>query len=120
MQNYFYYPFNPYQRGLPNLFYSSVSKASRNITPTFNLSSFITKAQRGINTVNQIIPLYKQVKPMYSQAKNSYEGIKKFFNNGIFNKKSNNSIQQNLNNENTINKNENFYQNNGPSSPFFK
>lgn len=43
-----------------------------------NFNSLIQSAQKGINTINQIIPLYKQVKPIYTQAKSSLQGLKKY------------------------------------------
>ncbi len=78
MRNNFYYSYNPYYRNIPNSFYSYIPRSSRVITSGMNFNNLIQSAQRGINTINQLIPLYKQVKPIYTQAKSSLQGLKKY------------------------------------------
>ena len=78
MRNNFYYSYNPYYRNIPNSFYSYIPRSSRTIASGMNFNSLIQSAQKGINTINQIIPLYKQVKPIYTQARSSLQGLKKY------------------------------------------
>lgn len=77
MPNMFYYSQNPYYRNIPNSFYSFYPRMARNVRGSFNFNSMLQSAQKGINTINQIIPLYKQIKPIYQQAKSSFDGLKK-------------------------------------------
>ena len=47
---------------------------------SFSLSSLLNGAQKGINTLNQIIPLYNQVKPLVQNGKqmlNIFKNVKK-------------------------------------------
>ena len=46
-------------------FLSNIEKYSA--PKQINLSKILNSTQRGINTINQIIPIYKQVKPIYAQ-----------------------------------------------------
>ena len=97
MQNYFYFNRNPYINNIPKAFYSFQNQASRNIvSSSFNFNTLLNTAQKGINTINQIIPMYKQIKPIYQQAKSSFNSIKKYFNFPIFNQRN-----ANRNNDNT-------------------
>lgn len=120
MQNPFYYSNYPFTN-IPNSFYS-LNRSMRNIPirSTFNFNTFLESAQKGINTINQIIPLYKQIKPIYSEAKNSLQSVTKYLKN--FQKKIPN-MNRNANNSYTsTNTNSNFntfHSNNGPSTPFF-
>lgn len=58
----------------------AVASAATKATKSFSLSSIINGAQKGINTLNQIIPLYNQVKPLVQNGKqmfNIFKNIKK-------------------------------------------
>lgn len=97
-------------------------------TSKFNLSSFLTGAQKTIGTVNQIVPLYNQVKPLFQNSKvllNVVNSFKKDNNSkGLFSLKRNKNqpIYQN-NVTPTDNKKEekhsSFKDENSPSKPFF-
>ncbi len=122
MRNNFYYPYNPYYRNIPNSFYSYIPRATRQALSPFNMGSLIQSAQKGINTINQIIPLYKQVKPIYTQAKSSLQGLKKY----ITPKRSSttrNTFQDNrvyeTNYQETRQTRDTQINNDRPSSPFF-
>ena len=41
----------------------------------FNLSSFLTGANKTLNVVNQAIPIYYQIKPMVANAKTMFKVI---------------------------------------------
>ena len=85
------------------------------------MGSLIQSAQKGINTINQIIPLYKQVKPIYTQAKSSLQGLKKY----ITPKRTTtrNTFQENrvyeTNYQETRQTRDTQINNDRPSSPFF-
>ena len=123
MQNYFYFNRNPYINNIPRAFYSFQNQASRNIvSSSFNFNTLLNTAQKGINTINQIIPMYKQIKPIYQQAKSSFNSIKKYLNFPIFNQRNanrNNTSTYSFNQNNTNAQSNINFENNGPSSPFF-
>ena len=123
MRNMFYFNFPPVYRNIPNSFYSYYPKVSRGlISSGLNFQTMIQTAQKGINTINQIIPLYKQVKPLYSQAKTSFNYLKKYFVKTPVKKSQATTLKDNSvyasTNENSNSTNF-IYENNGPSSPFF-
>lgn len=117
--NYFYYSQNPYVRNFPQSFYSFSNQFIKNpVRNGLNFNSLITSAQKGINTINQIIPLYKQIKPIYSQAKNSFASLKKYIrfpSNNNINRNSKTNYSSSQTNSNYTFK----YSNNGPSEPFY-
>ena len=124
MRNMFYFNISPMYRNIPNSFYSYYPRINRGlISSGLNFQSMIQTAQKGINTINQIIPLYKQVKPIYSQAKNSFNSLKKYFVKKPTKPTSNHNLKDNsvyTTSSNTKNEANDFiYTNNGPSSPFF-
>ena len=123
MQNYFYFNRNPYLNNIPKAFYSFQNQTSRNIvSSSFNFNTLLNTAQKGINTINQIIPMYKQIKPIYQQAKSSFNSIRKYLNFPIFNQRNtniNSSSTYTFNQNNTNTQSNINFENNGPSSPFF-
>lgn len=83
--------FNPYYRGPlysnnninPLLRRNVISRSStRNITQSFipRISKIIETTQRGINTYNQIVPIYKEVKPIISKIGETGKKFYSFFN----------------------------------------
>lgn len=121
MPNMFYYSQNPYYRNIPNSFYSFYPRMARNVRGSFNFNSMLQSAQKGINTINQIIPLYKQIKPIYQQAKSSFDGLKKYIVPRARRTASTSRMQDNrvyeerrTNSASTFN-----YNQAGPSDPFF-
>ena len=124
MRNMFYFNYPPMYRNIPNSFYSYYPKVSRGIISSgLNFQNMIQTAQKGINTINQIIPLYKQVKPIYSQAKNSFGSLKKYFVKKPVKPTNTNSLKDNAiyeaNTEKNTSSSSFIYENKGPSSPFF-
>lgn len=121
MQNYFYFNRNPYINSIPRAFYSFQNQTSRNIvSSSFNFNSLLNTAQKGINTINQIIPMYKQIKPIYQQAKTSFNSIKKYINFPIFNQQNPNTNRTySYSNTETNNQSNINYENKGPSTPYF-
>lgn len=116
MNNYFYYSRNPYIQSIPQVFYGLNRQMIRpNIGSSFNFNSLLTSAQKGINTINQIIPLYKQVKPIYQQAKSSFSTIKKYIKFPINQPQVNKTYTYK-----STNSNFNYHTNKGPSTPYFK
>lgn len=89
-------------KGLSKSIPFSTPKAIANVatktSKSFSLSSILSGAQKGINTLNQIIPLYNQVKPLVQNGKqmlNIFKNVKKT-----------NFEPEGLNNENIVNKEE--------------
>lgn len=116
MNNFFYYSRNPYIENIPRTFNSLNQQLSRtNISSSFNFNSLLNTAQKGINTINQIIPLYKQVKPIYQQAKTSLSSFQKYFKKNVPNRNTTTFYSTFKPSSNT-----NYYQNKGPSTPYFK
>ncbi len=58
----------------------AVAGTAAKATKSLSFSSIINGAQKGINTLNQIIPLYNQVKPLVQNGKqmlNIFKNVKK-------------------------------------------
>jgi hypothetical protein len=116
MNNYFYYSRNPYIESIPSSFYNINRQLIRpSFSNGFNFNYLLTTAQKGINTINQIIPLYKQVKPIYQQAKTSFNTIKKYIKPTM-----NKTIKESKQVYNTVQNSSFNYQSKGPSKPYFK
>ena len=99
-------------RNFPNtIIYPRFNKiVSRN--PSLNITKILDTTQRGINTINQIVPLYKQVTPIIKQVANFTKSINSYLfkrgskieNNNIKNTTSNSDNQSSYrtqDNENT-------------------
>lgn len=118
--------FNPYYRGplYRNNYINpllrrnpSFRSSSRNITQSFipRISKIIETTQRGINTYNQIIPIYKEVKPIVSKIGETGKKVYSFFNKNMNRnayQKQDNIVYEEYQYEKPKN-------NNQPSSPFF-
>lgn len=86
-----------------------------------NLSKILETTQKGINTINQIVPIYKQVTPIVKQFGNFTKSISSFINNGFRNSSSNSSLKENNINPTTLNQSNDDYRNNSnPGTPYFK
>lgn len=82
--------------------------------PIINLSKILDTTQRGINTINQIVPIYKQVTPIIKQMSNFTKSFSSF----IFKR---NNINTNNNQVNPSSKiQEDYRSTSNPSTPFFK
>lgn len=122
-------------KGLSKSIPFSTPKAIANVATktgkSFSLSSILSGAQKGINTLNQIIPLYNQVKPLVQNGKqmlNIFKNVKKtnFEPEGINNEETNKNenIQQDeiINNteKNEVKEESNIiFHKSSPSKPFF-
>ena len=97
----------------------SFYRTFRSVVPQARVSSFsiekiISRTQRSINTINQIIPLYKQVKPIYNQGKNMVKTVATFINK---------SFGQNVTSSSSSSKNDtssSFRFNYEKNNPFFR
>lgn len=93
-------------------------------TKSLSFSSIINGAQKGINTLNQIIPLYNQVKPLVQNGKSMLNIFKKVKNTnfepeGLEEPISETKVEEPTNNK-EINKEENIiFNQTKPSKPFF-
>lgn len=122
-------------KGLSKSIPFSTPKAIANVatktSKSFSLSSILSGAQKGINTLNQIIPLYNQVKPLVQNGKqmlNIFKNVKKtnFEPEGINNEETNKdeNIQQDeiIKNpaKNDVKEESNIiFHKSSPSKPFF-
>lgn len=112
--------FSPlYGYGINRQVMPSFYRTFRSVVPQARVSSFsiekiISRTQRSINTINQIIPLYKQVKPIYNQGKNMIKTVATFINK---------SFGQNVTSSSSSSKNEtssSFRFNDEKNNPFFR
>lgn len=111
--------FSPlYGYGINKNVIPSFYRSFRSVVPTprasgFTLEKILSRTQRSINTINQIIPLYKQVKPIYNQGKNMVKSVASFINK---------SFGQNasINNKATSQTSQFNRYTNSESNPFFK
>lgn len=114
--------FNPYEQAYisqngfypRSIIYPRFNTPIRKV-PSINLSKILETTQRGINTINQIVPIYKQVTPIVKQVGSFTKSISSFFSNG-FQRQTNNPN----NNSNTTFIKEEYRQNSNPNNPFFK
>ena len=90
-------------------FNTSIRKVS-----TLNLGKILETTQRGINTINQIVPIYKQISPVIKKV----SAFTKSFS-GLLFRKSNNQIF-NTQVEKTTNTNDSYRTNTTPNNPYFK
>ncbi len=115
MQNYdFYNNFN-FNRPYPKTIIYPRFNKQVNRNPSFNLSKIIDTTQRGINTINQIVPLYKQVSPIIKQVSTFTKSISAFLfrKNNVRNDKINNT-------KNSVdNSTDNYRMQNDENKPFF-
>lgn len=117
-------------KGLSKSIPFSTPKAIANVatktSKSFSLSSILSGAQKGINTLNQIIPLYNQVKPLVQNGKqmlNIFKNVKKtnfepegLNNEDIANKE---EIKDNIVKEEVKEDNNIIFNKSSPSKPFF-
>ena len=47
---------------------------------TFEIKDLIIKAEKGVDTISSVIPLYKKVQPVIEQGKNFVSNMNSFFN----------------------------------------
>ncbi|MGN1294767.1 MAG: hypothetical protein ACI4U5_00020 [Bacilli bacterium] len=110
--------FSPlYGYGINRQVMPSFYRTFRSIAPPvrtngFTIEKILSRTQRSINTINQIIPLYKQVKPIYNQGKNMVKSFASFINKSF-------GQPINRNSENKTNTTSFNRYNNGASNPFF-
>ena len=84
-------------------------------TPSvINLTKILDTTQKGINTINQIVPIYKQVTPIFKQVANFSKSINSF----LFRKP--NNIRSNAQENNDSIKKEDYRKVDNSSNPFFK
>ena len=84
-------------------------------TPSvINLSKILDTTQRGINTINQIVPIYKQVTPIFKQVANFSKSVNSF----LFRKQ--NNIKNPTQEINDTLKKEDYRKVDNSSNPFFK
>ena len=83
-------------------------------TSVLNLSKIIDTTQRGINTINQIVPIYKQVTPIFKQVASFSKSINSF----LFRKP--NNIRNDQVEEVIKSKQASYRNEESPNSPFFK
>ena len=72
-----------------------------NLFKKFNLSNFLSGANKTLNVVNQAIPIYYQIKPMVNNAKTMFKvlgAVKRTDNKNTSIKKANSNIDVNKNN----------------------
>lgn len=107
---------NPYPRSIiyPR-FNVPIRKAS-----TINLSKILETTQRGINTINQIVPIYKQVTPIVKQVSNFTKSFTSFISNGF--RTTSNSNKSNIDQDikTSSYQNSEYRNNSSPNNPFFK
>lgn len=121
--SYYYGPFYNNRMVYPNSFrgirYPRLT--SQIVKPTsINLTKILDTTQKGINTVNQIIPIYKQVKPVFSQVSTYTKKISSFINKNFMRGPINQNHEE-LNNKTTKNSQNTIHKNNTQaSSPFYK
>ena len=82
-QNYYPYGFSPINIPSRRTYFNPLTR--KKIVPFKDL---ISKAERSVDTINYIIPLYKKVQPIISQGKNIITSVTSFF------KKSNNTKKE--------------------------
>ena len=90
-------------------FNSSIRKVS-----SFNIGKILETTQRGINTINQIVPIYKQVTPVIKKV----SSFTKSFSSFLFRNKEVSSKDEPK--ETPINKTESYRNNHSPENPYFK
>ena len=112
--NSFFYQNNFTSRNFPNsIIYPRFNKMI-NRTSSINLPKIIDTTQRGINTINQIVPLYKQITPIIKQVTSFTKSINSF----IFKRNSRvNNNSQNISKE--PNYQESYREQNIENKPFF-
>ena len=116
-ENSFFPRNTPFSQGYPRtLIYPRFNKLSQR-NPTINLSKIIDTTQRGINTINQIVPLYKQVTPIINQATKFTKSISSF----LFNRNQKRNQNNDINKETNRNNNQEDYRvQDNENNPFFK
>lgn len=119
--NYYNNPFTfgeqtPYREFPKTIIYPRFNREINKRT-TLNLSKILDTTQRGINTINQIVPLYKQVTPIIKQVSSFTKSINSF----LFRKRTNsrNNVEENNINESIKNDNFSYREQNYENTPFF-
>lgn len=108
-----YYRTNQYPRSIIYPRFNTPIKTK----PIINLSKILDTTQRGINTINQIVPLYKQVTPIIKQVSTFTKSIGNMF---FLRNQNNNNVERQYEDNNSSNNAQDYRKNENNSNPFFK
>lgn len=134
MNNYFnpYGPIPNQTRAIPPISIPKSSMVRKSFLPTLSkgmsFNKLLKTTEQGINTFNQIIPIYQQIKPLVSNTKDATKILKRAFikpkAKTVTAKATYTKVKPNITKEETLNKKETaitepIKEQNHPSAPFF-
>ena len=121
-QNYYPYGFSPINIPSRRTYFNPLTRKK-----SVPFKDLISKAERSVDTINSIIPLYKKVQPIIDQGKTIISSVTSFFKKTKDTKKEERNVEKveaevvdNVNNQTTTSKQEfNYRTNESASKPFF-